>query len=135
MTQQSTDSKDVVRAFWTEVWNEGRLDRIADFMTEDFVIHSGGRDIGPRQAFADWVRDFHGAIDDLVFDIRALHSDGPAVTTLWRITGRNAGFMGTPANGKPVRFTGLTLSIVTPDGRIAEKWVERSAWELYPTLT
>jgi len=41
---------------------------------------------------------------------------------------------GLPADGKPVAFTGNAILAVTPTGKIAHNWVERSAWELYNQL-
>lgn len=120
--------------FWQRVWNQGRIEEIDDFMTVDFVIHSAGTDIGPRTAFKAWVAQFQARIDGLVFDVDEIFSGGDKVASRWRITGRNRGFMDTPDNGKPLAFTGLTISYVDDDGRIREKWVERSAWELYPTI-
>lgn len=123
-----------VTAFWQRVWNEGRLEEIDAFMTEDFVIHSGGKDIAPRTAFKAWVASFQENIDDLHFEIEDIMASDLRVTTRWRITGKNRGFMGTDDNHKPIDLTGITISRLTTDGIIAEKWVERSAWELHPKI-
>lgn len=125
---------EVVRRFWNEVWTDGRFGLIPDFISEDFVIHSGGKDITPRAAFVDWVRAFQSAIVDLEFKIEDLFIAGDKVTTRWRIIGRNNGFMSTPQNDKPIDLTGITISRVGDDGLIHEKWVERSAWELFPNI-
>jgi len=34
-----------------------------------------------------------------------------------------------------VAFTSIAILAVTPDGKLARNWVERSAWELYNQLT
>lgn len=56
--------------------------------------------------------------------------DGSRVASRFRVTGRNNGMFGLPADGKPVAFTGNAILAVTPAGKLARNWVERSAWEL-----
>lgn len=132
--QSSQSKSDRVRSFWEYVWDQGKIELIDTFMTEDFVIHSGGIEISPRSAFRVWVQAFQSKIDDLVFQVEDVFESDNKVTSRWRITGRNRGFMGTADNGKLIDLTGITISIVRDDGLIAEKWVERSAWELWPKI-
>jgi hypothetical protein len=42
---------------------------------------------------------------------------------------------GLPADGKPIALTGNAILAVTPAGKLAHNWIERSAWELYNQLT
>ena len=42
---------------------------------------------------------------------------------------------GLPADGKPIALTGNAILAVTPTGKLAHNWIERSAWELYNQLT
>lgn len=129
---------DTVRTFWSDVWTGGDLDRIDALVAEDFVIHSAGTDIAPRLAFRDWVAGFRSKIDALDFHVDDIFEAprGPEtmVTTRWTITGRNRGFMGTPEDRRSLTLTGITVSRVGADGRITEKWVERSAWETRAAL-
>lgn len=125
---------ETVRSFWSEVWTGGDLGRIDDLVAEDFVIHSAGTDIGPRPAFRDWIAAFRARIEGLDFHVDDLIEAGSIVTTRWTITGRNRGFMGTPEDGRPLTLTGITITRLGEDGRIAEKWVERSAWETHRSL-
>ena len=57
------------------------------------------------------------------------------MSSRFRITGHNNGIFGLPADGKPVALTGNAIRAVTPTGKLAHNWVERSAWELYNELT
>jgi predicted ester cyclase len=41
--------------------------------------------------------------------------------------------LGLPADGQPISFTGVAIWRIR-DGRLAECWAERSAWELYQEL-
>lgn len=62
------------------------------------------------------------------------NSDGSRVSSRFRITGRNNGMFGLPADRKPVALTGNAILAVTPTGKLAHNWVEPSAWELYHEL-
>jgi hypothetical protein len=50
------------------------------------------------------------------------------------VTGHNNGMFGLPADGKPVAFSGNAILAVSPTGKLARNWVERSALELYNQL-
>ena len=105
-------------------------------MTEDFVITSAGVDVAGRETFKAWVAGFQSNIADLTWEtIETFASaDGLRVSSRFRITGRNNGMFGLPADGKPVALTGNAILAVTPAGKLAHNWVERSAWELYNHL-
>jgi predicted ester cyclase len=82
------------------------------------------------------VAGFQSDIADLKWETIEFfaNADGLRVSSRFRITGRNNGMFGLPANGKPVAITGNAILAVTPTGKLAHNWVERSAWELYNQL-
>ena len=49
----------------------------------------------------------------------------------FRVTDRNNGMFGLPADGKEVASTGNAILAATPAGKLARNAVGRSAWELY----
>ncbi|MGF1453835.1 MAG: ester cyclase [Alphaproteobacteria bacterium] len=123
-----------VEAFWAEVWNRGQIDAIDRLMSEDFVIHSAGRTIGPRDAFKAWVASFFDNISGLSLDVQDIMTDGRTVVTRWRCTGTLTGTMfGIEGTGQPIQFTGINIMTVE-DGRITEAWVERDALGLLHRL-
>jgi predicted ester cyclase len=61
------------------------------------------------------------------------NATGDRVVSRWVCRGLNNGILGLPATGKPISFTGIAIWRVE-GGRLAECWVERSAWELYNKL-
>ena len=126
----------VVESFWEEVWaaaNPGAIDR---FVTDDFIFTSAGVDIVGPDDFKTWVAGFQSKIAELKWETIETFAnlDGSRVSSRFRITGRNNGMFGLPADGKPVAFTGNAVLAVTPAGKLARNWVERSAWELYNQL-
>ena len=123
--------------FLDRVWGPSHdLDAIDELMTPDYVITSGGRAIRGREVFKAWVAEFQGHLHDArTRSVEAFANPaGDRVVSRWICTGRNYGMLGLPADGRPVAFTGIAIWAVR-GGRLAECWVERSAWELYQELT
>ncbi len=123
--------------FLTRVWGPTHdLDAIDELMTEDYQIWSGGTLILGRPAFKEWVRQFQtkfgNAHTEIVETIAT--AAGDRVVSRWFNTGLNHGMFGLPADGRPVSFTGMSIWRVE-DGRLAECWVERAAFESYQRLT
>ena len=127
----------IVESFWEEVWAACDPAAVDRFVTEDFVITSAGVDIAGRENFKTWVGDFQSKITDLNMETieTFANATGSRVSSRFRITGRNNGMFGLPADGKPIAFTGNAILAVTPTGKLAHNWIERSAWELHNQLT
>ena len=130
------ESVDLVETFWEEVWAACNPDAIERFVTEDFIFTSAGLDVTGPEEFTAWVAGFQATIAELKWETIETFSnaDGSRVASRFRVTGRNNGMFGLPADGKPVGFTGNAILAVTPDGQLARNWVERSARELYNQL-
>lgn len=123
--------------FFRRVWAPPHdLDFIDEMMTEDYVITTAGSVIRGRLAFKEWVRGFQQLLLDATNETLEVFAsaDGARVVSRWVCRGRNNGIFGLPADQRPVAFTGIAIWRVQ-DGRLAECWVERSAFELYRSLT
>jgi steroid delta-isomerase-like uncharacterized protein len=131
------NSVQIVEDFWDAVWKAQDPDAINRFVTDDFVITTGGVDISPKERFIDWVRQFLEKITDFRFEVIETfqNEDGSRVASRWRVAGKNNGILGTPADQRPIEFTGTAIWAVREDGKLAHNWVERSSWELYQQLT
>jgi hypothetical protein len=127
----------LVESFMEEVWAACNPSAVDRFVTEDFVITSAGVDVAGRENFKAWVAGFQSKIADLKWEpIETFaNADGSRVSSRFRVTGRNNGMFGLPADGKPIALTGNAILAVTPAGKLAHNWIERSAWELYNQLT
>lgn len=123
----------VMRQFWGEVWNPPHNLKLVDSLaTKDFVIHTAGSTIKGRKSFQDWLKDFQEKVPDVRFQIDEmfLAEDGERVITVWTCSGKNGGLFESEPDRRPIEFTGITITRVV-DGQMTEKWVQRSAWELY----
>ena len=108
---------EVVEAFWAEVRQSPQNpDAVDDFVSEDFVITSGGVDIVSRSAFKAWIIGFQQTITGLEFDIieSFQNADGSRVASRFGMHGRNNGFLGTAPDQRPISFTGTAVWAVSP---------------------
>jgi hypothetical protein len=131
------DSVVLVENFWKAVWQTpDNIEAVDDFVEEDFVLTTGGRDIIGREAFKQWIRDFTALIANLTFEIvnTFQSADGKLVSARFCIRGLNNGLMGFPADWRPIEFTGNAIWHVNSEGRFVRNWVERSAFELFRDL-
>lgn len=138
MNSTSTDeARRLALEFLGRVWGEAHdLTAIDELMSEDYVITSGGSVIRGRAAFKAWVAEFQRKLLDARTENVDAFTDasGERVVSRWVCTGRNNGIFGLPADGRPVSFSGIAIWRVV-NHRLAECWVERSAFELYEQLT
>ena len=131
------NSVKIVEHFWTPVWKARNPAAIDNFVVDDFVITTGGVDIESRQEFKQSASAFMEKINDLKFEVLETfqNADGSRVASRWRVAGKNNGLLGTPADQRPVSFTGTAVWAVGEDGKLHHNWVERSSYELFQQLS
>jgi ketosteroid isomerase-like protein len=130
-------STKIIVEFFDRVWTPPHdLDAIDELMTEDYKITSGGKVIQGRDAFKAWVANFQR----LLLEARTVSQEvfsneqGDRLVSRWICSGKNNGIFGLPADGRFVSFTGIAIWRVR-DSKLAECWIERSAFELYQSLS
>jgi SnoaL-like polyketide cyclase len=133
----SRNSVKIVEDFWTAVWKARNPGMVDDFVVDDFVVTTGGVDIKSKQKFKEWLSAFMEKISDLRFEVLETfqNADGSRVASRWRITGKNNGLLGTPADQRPVSFSGTAVWAVGADGKLYHNWVERSSYEMFQQLS
>jgi predicted ester cyclase len=113
----------IVRAWFKEVWDEGREDAIDRLMAPYAVAYGlpGGPIQGPT-AFKPLFKMFRAALGDLKMDVVRTIVQGDTVAAHCHVTARHsgAGFGGEPTH-QPVDFWGITIARVE-DGKIVEGW-------------
>ena len=127
----------LARDFFARVWAPPHdLSAIDELMTNDYRITTAGTTIEGRDAFKQWVATMQSSIGDATnehLDI-ICNPAGDRVVSRWVTRGTNNGIFGLPADGRAVEFTGIAIWRVSGD-RLAECWVERSAFELFKQLS
>lgn len=122
--QPSIEAQNKARAreFTEVVFNQQKLDRLADFVAEDFVDHSPGAPPLPhgvemvrKQAIGSLK-----AFPDLRFEILHLIAEDDLVLIHWRSTGQHS--VARPTGERPqVSIEGQSLFRMR-DGKITESW-------------
>ena len=115
----------LVRRWFAEVWNQGRLDTIQELMAADAVgIGQGGADVvirGPQQ-FRAFVEKLRGAFPDIHVTVEDAFEAGDKVAARWSATmTHRGGQLGIAASGKEVRITGISIVRIA-DGQIVQGW-------------
>lgn len=130
-------SIDIVHAFWDEVWNAHDPAAADRFVTDDFVIVTGGERIAGRENFKKWIEGFLAKVTDLHLAVieSFQNADGSRVASRWLMTGKNNGLFGTEPDMQDIAMTGTAVWAVREDGKLTTNWVERASWELFQRLT
>src|SRR6476620_8622159 len=96
-SMSAQNSVAIVHAFWDAVWNAHDPAAVHRFVTDDFVIVTGGETISGRENFKTWIEGFLAKVDDLHLEVveSFQNADGSRVVSRWVLTGRNNGILGT----------------------------------------
>ncbi len=115
-------NKRLVRRYYEEVGNTGDVDRIADFISPDYVeVHDNTRyPIGIEGAKAH-ITGGHETYSDLRLTVDRQIAEGDWVATQVTVRGIHSGgaWMGIKPTGKPIEFSCVNLDKVI-NGRIVE---------------
>ncbi|MCB0882545.1 MAG: ester cyclase [Thermoleophilia bacterium] len=121
---------DQMRAFARErveaLFNRGELDRIPEFVTDDFVNHEAweGEDPGV-EGFRIRMRRLHDAFSGLHMDVHEMIAEGDLVAYRAELSGVHSGeLLGIPPTGRPFHAQQMHMLRVR-DGRASEHWATR----------
>ena len=122
-----SENKEVVRRFYTEVWDRGNVDVAFEVFAEGYVRH----DLRPSQAIPGpegqrkIAADFRRAFPDLRMTIDLILAEGDLVAARWTTTGTHTGtWADVEPTGKRVAFSGVNIFRVR-DSKIVEIWNHR----------
>jgi steroid delta-isomerase-like uncharacterized protein len=124
----------LIRRWFEEVWNQGRVASISELLAPDAIAHGlgeAGREArGPAEfrPFFDVLKtafpDFHVVVEDTV-------AEGDRVACRWTARGTHAGAFGELGpSGRSFTVSGMSFVRVR-DGMIAEGW---NCWDLHGLL-
>lgn len=120
-------NEELVRAACKALWSDHDLDKADDYYAADFVPHYpsvGMQPVGPGpEGVKELARsilvsfpDYHETVEDLI-------ASGDRVAVRLTLRGTNTGELpdGTPATGRSIEFTDMTI-VRIENGKIAELW-------------
>jgi len=115
----------LVRRWFQEVWNDGRIETVYELLSPDGVA-TGQRGAdkvirGPKE-FDKFVREIRGAFPDIKVTVEDIFGADDKVVMRWSAIMTHTGdALGMPATGRIVRSRGITIAKIV-DGQIVEGW-------------
>jgi len=118
------ENSTLIRRWFDEVWNKGRMEAIDEMASPDAVGHGQAQhdtDIGLKE-FRIFAMDLRRAFPDFKVTIDRVIEQGDIVVARWTTTMTHKGeFLGFPATGKKVTVTGTSMQRIA-NGKIVEGW-------------
>jgi steroid delta-isomerase-like uncharacterized protein len=123
----AAENKALVRRFYEEVWDKGKLDVCDEVFAHDYVRH----DLRATEALPGpegqkrIAADFRRAFPDLHFQVDLLLAEDGYVVGRWTASGTHRGSWGTlEPSGRRATFSGVNI-LRFENGRAAEIWNHR----------
>jgi steroid delta-isomerase-like uncharacterized protein len=124
MTMEIARHRAVIRRYFDEVWNQGRLEVLDQLLTADYVNHSPGMPNPPPgpAGLVPIVAHMRAALPDLRYQILDEIYDGRAAAVRVRLTATHQGeLFGIPATGRSIDIEQMQIEHFR-DGRICAHW-------------
>ena len=120
----SKENIELMRRWFQEVWNEGKIETVHELLAPDgrAVGHYGERSEiqGPNE-FVPFVQSIRSAFPDIKVAIDDAFGARDKVVIRWSASMTHSGEGLGPASGKPVLLTGITIVRIAK-GKIVEGW-------------
>ncbi|MBB6049863.1 ester cyclase [Armatimonas rosea] len=120
------DPESVLRAWYEQVWNQGREAAIDELLADDAKAHGlvdaeGNTARGPA-SFKQVFHTFRTAFPDLCITLDEVVAQRDICAVRCTVRGTHLGdSLGIPATGKKVEFTGMNFARIS-EGKIVEGW-------------
>jgi steroid delta-isomerase-like uncharacterized protein len=115
----------LMRRWFKEVWNEGRVQTIYDLMAENAIgvgQDQPGVEIHGPAEFVGLFNRIHGAFPDMKITLEDAFGADDKVVVRWSAVMTHTGdHLGIPATNKKVRITGITITRIE-NGKIVQGW-------------
>lgn len=111
--------------WFEEVWNQRRVEAIAEMLAADGVVHGlgdAGVDINGPAGFVPFFETLHGAFPEINVTIEDTIAEADEVAARWTARLPHKGDqLGVPASGVLATVSGMSI-IRVRDGQIIEAW-------------
>ena len=119
---RAKENKNILATFIDQIWNEGRLDKLDDYLTDDYVEHTAFGDFQGADEFRAFVVTMHRAFPDFQCRVDAVTGDADQVACRYTAQGTHDGeFMGILPTGNHTVIEGCIFGRIE-DGKLAETW-------------
>jgi steroid delta-isomerase-like uncharacterized protein len=118
----SAENKTLVRRWFEEVWNKGRVAAIDELLAPNGVVHGLGEDMQGAAAFKPFHAAYRDAFPDVKIELEDLIAEEDKVAFRWSATATHKGNgLNFAATNRPVRFSGMGI-IRVENGKLVEGW-------------
>ena len=118
----SSENVALARRWFEEVWNQRRTSTIDELMAAECRLSGLGRDITGPNAFKSFHTAYLSAFPDRKVVVDETIADGDRVVLRWTATATHQGDgLGFAATGKPVQFSGVTITQIR-NGKFVAGW-------------
>ncbi len=119
-------NKAIIRRWYEEVANEGRLEVTDELFVDNYVDHDppSPTEVWPRgpEGARQSLAAYRTAFPDLHFTVEGMIAEGDEVAVRYVFDGTHRGeFLGIPATGREIRLTGIALWRILGQ-EIVESW-------------
>jgi steroid delta-isomerase-like uncharacterized protein len=115
----------LMRRWFQEVWNEGRIQTVYELLAPDAVARGqrgAEKEIRGPEEFDKFVQEIRGAFPDIKVEVEDVFGTDDKVVLRWSGVMTHTGDgLGMPASGQTVRTRGITIARIV-DGQIVEGW-------------
>jgi steroid delta-isomerase-like uncharacterized protein len=122
-----TRGEEILRTWFQEIWNNGRIELFSSLASRNIVFHAIGpnsENLSGLEGFRLQFDSFRGAFSNINFTVNDTVASESTAAIRWTCTMTHTGdVMGMNATGKSVRVTGMAF-IRIKDGKAVEAWDE-----------
>jgi steroid delta-isomerase-like uncharacterized protein len=115
----------LIRRWFEEVWNQGRMETISELMDENgtgFGQAGHESELHGPAAFTAFARRFRGAFPDIKLTVEEVFGDDDRVAVRWSADmTHTGGDLGIPPTNRKAHVTGMTM-IHMKDGKLFSGW-------------
>lgn len=117
----SSQNKSTARKFVQEIFNEGKIDNAANFVTSDISYH-GMEEVKGLEEFKKWVRGDRESFPDMKVTIVDEFGEEDKIAMRWTLKGTfQKEFLGIEPTNKPFETQGVEI-FHFQNGKIKEAW-------------
>jgi steroid delta-isomerase-like uncharacterized protein len=113
----------MLRRAWDEVYGQGRLDSIHEFVVDDVIAHEPDGDVWGIEEFRRYLSTYLAAFPDTSVTVEDVIAEGDKVVSRYTVRGTHNGTTEEygPPTGKQMMIEGITIYHFK-GGRLAEMW-------------
>jgi len=118
------DNKRLYRAVIEDCFNAGELDKLDEYVADDFVLHEANwpEPIRGPEGFEEFLQTYRTAFPEAHVEIDEIVAEGDLVVARWTATGTHDGdLMGIEPTGESVTLSGIEMCRIE-DGKFVEDW-------------